>query len=252
MERARGFAHRLAIAVALAAGLTALAAGEAGATTVFSENFDTLPVAPGNWVNVNNSAPVGLGWFQGNAGAFAAQQGAADSYAAANFNSAGFGGNVSNWLMTPTLSLDNGQVFSFYTRTETPAAFADRLQVRLSGNGSSTDVGTTESSVGDFSTLLLDINPSEAPAGYPDNWTLYSITLTGLSGPVSGRLAFRYLVTDTSVSGDYIGLDTVALSDAVAQTPLPPALPLFASGLGLLGLVARQRKRQAAVSPASA
>ena len=246
MGRARFSAYTMARAAVFAAGLTALAAGPAGATTIFSENFNTLPVAPGNWVSVNNSAPPDQSWFQGNSGVFAAQQGAADSYAAANFVSAGFAGNVSNWLMTPTLSLNNGQVFSFYTRTESPAAFADRLQVRLSGNGSSTDVGSSDTSVGDFSNLLLDINPSEAAAGYPDDWTLYSLVLSGLSGPVSGRLAFRYIVTDTSVNGDYIGLDTVALSDGVAQAPLPAALPLFAAGLGLLGVVARRKKRQAA------
>jgi len=246
MGHASWSARRVAGAVVLAAALTAFAAAQAGATSLFSENFDTFP--PGSWVSVNNSAPPGTtDWFQGNSGVFAAQQGAGDSYAAANFNGADFGGNISNWLITPTLSLDNGQVFSFYTRTESPADFGDRMQVRLSGNGSSTDVGTTDSSVGDFSNLLLDINPTAAASGYPDAWTLYSITLTGLSGPISGRLAFRYLVTDTSVNGNYIGVDTVALSDSVATTPLPATLPLFASGLGLLGMMARRRKRNPAL-----
>jgi hypothetical protein len=227
-------------AVLLAAGLISFAAAEAGATTLFSENFDTVP--PGGWVSVNNSAPPGTtNWFQGNSGIFAAQQGAANAYAAANFLSAGLGGNISNWLITPTLSLDNGQIFSFYTRTDFPADFADRMQVRLSANGGSTDVGTTDSSVGDFSNLLLDINPSAAANGYPDDWTLYSLTLSGLSGPISGRLAFRYLVTDTSLNGNYIGLDTVDLSDNVAATPLPATLPLFAAGLGLMGVMARRR-----------
>ena len=241
MGHARWSARRVAGAAFLAAALTTFAAAEAGATTLFSESFDSVP--PGSWVSVNNSAlPGTTNWFQGNSGIFAAQQGAANAYAAANFNSADFGGNISNWLITPTLSLDNGQVFSFYTRTETPAAFGDRMQVRLSGNGSSTDVGTTDSSVGDFSNLLLDINPSAADSGYPDDWTLYSLTLSGLSGPTSGRLAFRYLVTDTSLNGNYIGLDTVALSDSVAATPLPATLPLFAAGLGLLGVMVRRRK----------
>ena len=245
MGNARWSACRVAGAVFLAVALTSFAAAEAGATTLFSENFDSFP--PGSWVNVNNSAPPGTtDWFHGNSGIFAAQQGAADAYAAANFNGAAFGGNISSWLITPTLSLDNGQVFSFYTRTESPAAFGDRMQVRLSSNGSSTDVGTTVSSVGDFSNLLLDINPSAADSGYPDDWTLYSLTLSGLSGPISGRLAFRYLVTDTSLNGNYIGLDTVALSDSVATTPLPATLPLFASGLGLLGVMVRRRKHNPA------
>ena len=246
MAGARLAACRTVWAAVLATGLITFAAGQAGATTIFSENFDTLPVGPGSWVNVNNSAPPDQAWFQGNSGVFSAQQGAGSSYAAANFVSAGFGGNISNWLITPELALDNGQVFSFYTRTEPSAVPGDRLQVRLSGSGSSTDVGTTDASVGDFSTLLLDINPLET-AGYPEDWTLYSLTLSGLSGPLSGRLAFRYIVTDTSLNGDYIGLDTVTLSDAVATTPLPASLPLFASGLGLLGVAALRRTRPAAI-----
>ena len=37
--------------------------------------------------------------------------------------------------------------------------FADRLELRLSTNGASTNVGTTTTSVGDFTTLLLTVNP---------------------------------------------------------------------------------------------
>ena len=44
----------------------------------------------------------------------------------------------------------------------------------------------------------------------------------------------------------YLGLDDVALNPTVRTTPLPAALPLFATGLGLTGLLGWRRKRKAA------
>jgi hypothetical protein len=124
------------------------------------------------------------------------------------------------------LTLGNGETLTFYTRTETPALGADRLEVRLSQNGGSTNVGTGAASVGDFTDLLTTINPTLAASEYPASWTQFSLTLSGLAAPVSGRFAFRYSVPDTSINGDYIGLDTVVLNPA----PEPSVL-----GLSLLG-----------------
>jgi hypothetical protein len=39
-------------------------------------------------------------------------------------------------------------------------------------------------------------------------------------------------------------LSDIAVTDTVSQTPLPGALPLFASGLGLMALLRRRKKRQ--------
>ena len=75
---------------------------------------------------------------------------------------------VSNWLILPELTLNNLNTFSFATRSA--GAFPDRLEVRLSTNGSST-------SLGDFSTLLLTLNPALNPGGYPTDWTTYTINL---------------------------------------------------------------------------
>ena len=47
--------------------------------------------------------------------------------------------------------------------------------------------------------------------------------------------------TDTTVGGTR----TLDVADALSQTPLPAALPLFASGLGGLGLLMSRRKRKA-------
>ena len=51
------------------------------------------------------------------------------------------------------------------------------------------------------------------PSGYPSVWTQYSVTLSGISGTPTGRLAFRYFVENGGPAGansDYIGIDTVA------------------------------------------
>ncbi len=207
--------------------------GSAQAALLLDEGFDTfLPVG---WSQTNNSDPLGTtGWFAGNTGVFAAQAGAVDSYAAANFLNVDFGGEISNWLLTPELTLSDGSVFSFFTRTETGSAFPDRLEVRASTNGSSSNVGTTATSVGDFTNLLLTINPSLAIGGYPEDWTQYVVTLSGVGAGTQGQLAFRYFVTDTFDNANYIGIDTVALESG-ASVPEPSTLLVVMLGLAVLG-----------------
>ena len=101
--------------------------------------------------------------------------------------------------------------------------FPDRLQVRMSTNGASTDVGTTATSVGDFTNLLLDINPTYLPEGYPRVWTQFTVTLSGIpGGSTLGRLAFRYFVENggpNGVNSDYIGIDTVVYRWMSTPTP---------------------------------
>src|SRR5262249_12296933 len=82
----------------LVAGARLAAASEASATTVLLENFDNAAtLAPNGWAIANNSAPAGTtDWFQGTPAVFSAQSGAANSYVAANFEAAGFGGNISD------------------------------------------------------------------------------------------------------------------------------------------------------------
>ncbi|MGC4050128.1 MAG: choice-of-anchor J domain-containing protein [Paludibaculum sp.] len=127
--------------------------------------------------------PEPLVAFQGNPGVFDAHSGSTDSYIAANYLNAGPGGNVSNWLISPVLLLDQYTNITFYTRTENPAVYADSIEVRISTNGASTDVGATDTSVGDFSTLILSVNPLLDPAGYPTSWTKVSATLSSAGEP---------------------------------------------------------------------
>lgn len=225
------------------AGMTRVYAGVAGlAASVccaqpLAESFDTVSaLGSSGWVMVNHSAPVGsLGWFQGMAASFPPQE--SSGYVAADYRSVALLGDISNWLMLPVRTMSNGDVLEFWTRTVLPSVYADRLQVRLSQAGSSVQVGAGPLEVGDFSTLLLDINPGYAIAssGYPTSWTRFAVQVSGLSGPVQGRLAFRYFVEHGGVNGshsDYIGIDSVrfipgGLSDG--RCCLPSGMCIIAS-----------------------
>lgn len=187
-----------------------------GNTDLISEGFNVVSPLPAGWFAQNNSTPVGTtGWFQGNTAVFPAQSGPATSYIGANFNNVTGANTISNWLLTPAVAIKNGDIFSFWTRTLTGVAFPDRLEVRMSTNGASTNVGATNASVGDFTTLLLTINPSLSLTGYPETWTQYTITVSGLGAPVTGRMGFRYFVTNGGPAGansDYIGIDNVVFT----------------------------------------
>ncbi|MFN0131674.1 MAG: choice-of-anchor J domain-containing protein [Phycisphaerales bacterium] len=206
---------------ATSASVGAILVGASVRAQSLVEPFDDIAEMPG-WVEINQSNPVGAsGWFQGNDQVFAAHAGAPDAYIAANFNCAGSAPGLQNlWLLTPVLTLRNGERFTFSTRTVEESGFADRLQVRLSTAGASTNVGGIDGiSVGDFSTLLADINPTYQLGGaYPEVWTEYSITLAGLpTMGVQGRIAFRYFVEGGGtfgVHGNYIGIDTLSLAPA--------------------------------------
>jgi hypothetical protein len=210
------------------------------ADSILVENFNNVAgLGAAGWVFINNSSPIGsTAWFQGNPGVFPSQQGAPDAYIAANFLNADVGGNISNWLLSPQVSLNNGDAITFYTRSA--GAFADRLELRFSTSGASIDVGATDVSVGDFTSLLLTINPTLDPNGYPTGWTQFSATVTGLGGPATGRYAFRYFVTDTNVNADYIGIDTLQ----VTPVPEPAMLPILSLSLVALGWARRRARRR--------
>jgi hypothetical protein len=201
------------------------------AGVILSEGFDNISTLTGSgWAMVNNSVPVGSqGWFQGNTGVFPSQAGAPDSYIASNFNAAALPGNISNWLITPVVSLQYNLQFVFFTRTEVDVPFPDRLELRLSTNGASTNVGATDSSVGDFTNLLLSVNPTLTVGGYPEAWTQVTANFVGLGVPLSGRFAFRYNVPDNVTNADYIGIDTVSVTQ---DAPEPATIGLIAFGLG--------------------
>lgn len=194
-----------------------------------TENFDDITLLTGaGWSMQNLSSPIGTqaNWFQGNSTVYASFNGAATSYIAANYNFVAGASTISGWLMTPQMVIRNGDVFTFYSRKVSPDTYPDGLEVRMSTNGASTNAGTSATSVGDFTTLLLTINPTLVTGVYPIVWTQYTVTISGLTAPQSGRIAFRYFVTNGGPSGansDYIGIDAFQYTPyscpAFAMTP---------------------------------
>jgi hypothetical protein len=102
----------------------------------------------------------------------------------------------------------------------------------MSTNGSSTNVGSSATDVGDFTTLQLDINPTYTTTDYPTVWTQFTVTISGVPVPTTGRLAFRYFVENGGPSGtnsNYIGIDTVQYTctpDRPTPTPAPTSTPV--------------------------
>jgi len=107
--------RKILISAVLLAG-----SASANAALLFSENFDDIStLGSAGWLagNFGTGGATADTWFQGNTGIFDAQTGAADSYVASNYLSAGFGGNVDNWLVTPLIAALTGSVVTFSTRT---------------------------------------------------------------------------------------------------------------------------------------
>ncbi|HEX8370485.1 MAG TPA: choice-of-anchor J domain-containing protein, partial [Pyrinomonadaceae bacterium] len=231
LSLSRPFKNTVAVVLIVTAFLLAGGMGVARAQIPISEGFENITQLPAaGWFMQNNSTPTGTtGWFQGNSAVFPAQAGPVTSYIAANFNNTTGANTISNWLLTPNRTFSNGDVVRFWTRTVAANPFPERLEVRLSSNGASTDVGTGSTAVGDFTTLLRSINPDLTVGAYPEVWTEFTIILSGLpAGGANGRIAFRYFVTSGGPTGDnsnYIGIDSfsyapVIIGDPFGDTPL--------------------------------
>ncbi len=191
----------------------------------------TSPATLSGWSIQNKSNPIGPDtWAQGIGTVFPAYSGAQNDYYYANLNSMGTTfGNISNFLITPTVSLMNGGILKFATRVQAnPTTFPDHLEVRMSYGVGTGAIPNNDFSVGTFTVTLTDINPALTSTGYPGTWTVYTKTLTGITGTLAGRFAFRYQVFDGGPNGtnsDYIGLDDVNYTTA----PPCPAAPVVIS-----------------------
>jgi hypothetical protein len=205
------------------AGLVAVASGcSAVAAPLLSEGFNDVAALPGSgWAFVNASSPPGsTAWFQGNPAFFPAASGPADSYIAANFNNAAFGGAVSNWLLTPQVVLVNGETLDFSLRLLGEGVL-DRVEVYFSRSGASVDVANF---------ALLAAYESLVDTGWQDR----SVLVDSLVAPVRGRFGFRYVVDDTSLNGNYVGIDSVSIN----AIPEPGTVALIC--LGAVGLLSRR------------
>jgi hypothetical protein len=116
---------------------------------------------------------------------------------------------ISNWVISPAITMQNGDKIIFYAKspvnTTTGEDFIDRLQVRVNKHNDGTACGDGINP-GDFDLAILDINSfynaRPNPYGFPDTWTRFEATVSGLDGPTKGRFAFRYYL---EYAGDYPG-----------------------------------------------
>ncbi len=184
---------------------------------IYYEGFDDVSnLTTCEFINVSN--PVGTkDWSQGSGG-LGSYSGLATSYLAVNAQSTTGTGTISNWFILPSLSLKDGDKVSFYTIAANQSNYPDRLQVRLSINGDSSTNPANSMDLGDFTTLLLDINPTLSTNTYPETYTQYEITLSGIGvTPTDIKLAFRYFVTDggpTGVNSNGIAIDDLSVTGA--------------------------------------
>ena len=200
------------------------------ASLSYHEEFDSMQrVIDLGWKGVNLSNPLGGdSWQQGSfivnatkGGPFISSipshsyKASANEHAFAPYTVGAGLSFINCWLVSPALSMKNGDVISFWTRTRSPVSFPDRMQVWLNPNNESTNVGRSDLETGDFTVKLLDINPtlsfSPYPTGYPTTWTKFELTITGLPNgtiPQKHRVGFRYFVKNGGPSG--------AVSDEIA------------------------------------
>ena len=209
----------------------------------FVEEFDTAQKSyDRGWRFINRSDVIGRrNWGNPVADANAAipfysYSGAnGTAYLWADYQStASAAGTISNWAVSPELTMQNGDKIVFYTRTQLylfngdSTDFVNRMQVRLNKTTSLNCGDGTDP--GDFTVPLLDINPfyyeflknvfnnpanplyQQARQAYPHVWTRFEATVFGLNGPTKGRFAFRYFTEEAGNNGrgSSIGIDSVA------------------------------------------
>ncbi len=185
---------------------------------ILSEEFEDITTLESDgWTRTNQSEPFGSNeWFQGLVDtAFPAYSG--EGYIAVNFHSASGSGIISNWLISPVVTLNNGDVISFYTRNPDETEFADNLELRLSTNGSDSADPSGPTDVGDYTILAVTVNEIFPDvSGYPSVWTEYTYEISGLSGATDCRVAFRYTIPENGGPngdyGSYIGIDKFVIS----------------------------------------
>nr|MDQ6901928.1 choice-of-anchor J domain-containing protein [Bacteroidota bacterium] len=141
----------------------------------FVEEFDTTAAAVSRgWQLVNSSDPKGTGvWMDGGSTPpfFKAysNKGRNAGFIGADYTSTSAdAATISNWLISPTLIMQNGDKIIFYTRSynqydgvSDSTDFGNSLQVRMNPTNDQVYVGIGKD-VGNFTQGLLEINPKLA------------------------------------------------------------------------------------------
>lgn len=302
-----GFAPATACVLALLLGAASVAPANAA---VLSEDFSavaavpTVPSGPGSncpqdsaflargWRVINNSLAAGAtspptycvtqGFPDGYIpeASFSAQDGSALGFAGMSTRATPNPSSlpVSLWMISPRIQFGTGATLEFWTRrVPANAVFGrERLQVRLMTAPGDPDVGFDANSLGQFTQLLLDINPTgsvgSAPcantlvdpqllSAYPSTWCQIRLTATsGLPTQGSGYIAFRYWTpaVPTPPLPSVIGIDTLSFDPGVVPTVaptlsfgVPVGSTVTATGAGVIGATGALRIPVAIADPGS-
>ncbi|MEO7119576.1 MAG: choice-of-anchor J domain-containing protein [Ginsengibacter sp.] len=203
----------------------------------FVEEFDTVSAAVARgWHLINESSPLGNGTWQDGGesppffNAYSNKGNNAGFIGVDYLSTSAEKGTISNWLVSPSLLMQNGDRIIFYTRsyylfngTDDSTDYGNGLQVRMNPLNDSLNVGNAFTT-GSFTTELLNINPNQNwssviipnVVAYPTQWTRFDVTIAGLKTSVRARFAFRYFVIDggSNGNGTGIGIDSVAYKSA--------------------------------------
>lgn len=186
----------------------------ANAQIVINEGFEDIASLV-DYISVNVSDIPSEGW---NLGGLIAYDGPTYSCLTADYTST-VGSTIDTWVITPLLGYKNGDIVSFYTRTAPGSIYPDRLELRIDPTGAGNNPTSVDQ--GSYTELLLSINPNLEVGGYPEVWTLQTITISGLpSGITFTRFAFRYWVTDGGLNGsnsNIIGFDRFIVDGAILE-----------------------------------
>lgn len=206
----------------------------------FVEEFDTATNAYNRgWRFINRSDLIGRTNWQNptvlTGIPFMSYSGTGNGYLWADYQSTSSdAGVISNWAVSPEITMQNGDKIIFYTRAELDffnndsTDFVNRLQVRLNKTTSLNCGNGTDP--GDFTVPLLDVNPfyyeflksafnnpssplfQQARQAFPHVWTRFEATVIGLNAPTKGRFAFRYFMEGAGGNGrgSSIGIDAVS------------------------------------------
>jgi hypothetical protein len=175
-------------------------------TKSYTEEFEDFSALPGRgWYMAENSQIDTLGttgWTPGTYGGTKTDtnfygfyaysyQSSPWEYAYSYVPAANSRSSVSSWMFSPILVVKNGDSISFYTRGDSTGIYTNRMQVLMDTLGF-VNVGHDLTSVGGYTSMLLDINPEQTAGGYPTTWKKYEYTFSGLTGSNKIRIGFRH------------------------------------------------------------
>ncbi|MBS1655028.1 MAG: choice-of-anchor J domain-containing protein [Bacteroidetes bacterium] len=198
----------------------------------FTEEFDTAIAAKTRgWEFINTSNPLGPDIWQDGGGippifnSYSNNGSNVGFIGVRKLSTSAAAGTISNWLVSPSVIMQNGDKIIFYTKAQyqfdhvsDTTDWGNRLQVRINTVSDDLNVGNGFYP-GNYKMVLIDINPNYIvgsttnpdPKAYPKGWTRFEATVAGLNGPVKSRFAFRYFVEGGGSNGlgSAVGIDKV-------------------------------------------